>query len=87
MKLRNANHPVVQEIVAAAKALDCEILQVNLRRDWFHIRTGKEVRVGFFWKTISAKKLIERVSIARTHGIRIDNLPGCLYVDQTEQGV
>ena len=79
MKLRNANHPVVIEILAAAKLLKCEILKVDLRRDWFHIRNGKEVRIGTFWKGISNRDLYERVIMASTKGQRIDDLPGCLY--------
>jgi hypothetical protein len=79
MKLRNANHPVVMQIVAAAQELNCEILEVNLRRDWFHIRNGKEVRIGTFWKGISRKGLIERVSASLKYGIRIDENPNCLY--------
>jgi len=79
MKLRNANHPVVQEITAAAKALGCEVLKVDLRRNWFHIRNGKEVHVGTFYKGISSHDLRERVAVARSRGQRIDDIPGCLY--------
>jgi hypothetical protein len=78
-KLRNAHHPVVVEILAAAKVLGCEILKVDLRRDWFHIRNGKEVRIGTFWKGIENRDLYERVIRASTKGQRIDDHPECLY--------
>ncbi len=78
-QLRNANHPVVTDILDAARVLGCEILKVNLRRDWFHIRNGKEIRVGTFYKGISSRDLYERVIIASKRGQRIDDLPGCLY--------
>jgi pyridoxine 5'-phosphate synthase PdxJ len=78
-KLRNANHPVVVEILSAAKVLGCEILKVDLRRDWFHIRNGKEVRIGTFWKGIPNRDLYERVITASIKGRRIDDHPECLY--------
>lgn len=79
VKLHNAKHPVVQEITAAAKVLGCEILKVNLRCNWFHIRNGKEIRVGFFYKGISARNLHEAVLMSRVNGRRIDSAPGSLY--------
>jgi hypothetical protein len=83
-KLRNAHHPVVVEILAAAKVLGCEILKVDLRRDWFHIRNGKEVRIGTFWKGIENRDLYERVIMASIKGRRIDDLDGCLYAPYLE---
>ena len=77
--LRNINNPVVQQIVESASAINCEILKVNLRRNWFHVRSGDEVRLGFFYKGISQDNLRVRVQRTAQWGQRIDDLPNSLY--------
>ena len=68
-----------QLIADAAKRLGFELVKADCHRNFFHLRRGTEVRLGFIDHKISAFGIRAAVGSAITFGMRLDRAEGSRY--------
>jgi pyridoxine 5'-phosphate synthase PdxJ len=76
--MRNAKHPKVQELIAAAEKHGAKVLKVMLRRNVFHIEHNNQVRLGHIWKGIDQAG-IDQAVVRSLNGTCLSDIPTSSY--------
>jgi hypothetical protein len=62
-----------------AAACGYELVHSNLRSNFFHVRNGTKVCLGFVWRGIDTASIKDAVESAIGFGKRLDKVPQSAY--------
>lgn len=73
------NDQIKQALSNEAHLHGFQLVHSNFRSNYFHVKRGAEVRMGYIWKRITSESISAQVNATCKYGDRLDTIKDSLY--------